>query len=159
MSFPPSYHTARAKSQRELSGEVSRAKAVRTALELFATSGFKGTSIAKVAAESGLSQSGLLHHFPSKVALLSAVLEERDAEDGVFLTNEDGEAPLGWDAFDALEALVARNSRTAAAGRPLRPTVRGGGRGGASRSHVDQGSLRRNGGVADGCRPCRPGPR
>lgn len=110
MSFPPSYHTARAKSQRELSGEVSRAKAVRTALELFATSGFKGTPIAKVAAESGLSQSGLLHHFPSKVALLSAVLEERDAEDGVFLTNEDGEAPLGWDAFDALEALVARNS-------------------------------------------------
>ncbi len=94
MSFPPSYHTARAKSQRELSGEVSRAKAVRTAVELFATSGFKGTSIAKVAAESGLSQSGLLHHFPSKVALLSAVLEERDAEDGVFLTNEDGEAPL-----------------------------------------------------------------
>ncbi|MER5748608.1 helix-turn-helix domain-containing protein [Streptomyces sp. NPDC002088] len=110
MSFPPQYHTVRAKSRRELAGEASRAKAVRAAVELFATSGFKGTSVAKVAARTGLSQSGLLHHFPSKAVLLSAVLEARDAEDGVFLTAEDGEAPLGWDAFDALEALVARNS-------------------------------------------------
>ncbi|MFD6274434.1 TetR/AcrR family transcriptional regulator [Streptomyces sp. NPDC060209] len=85
-------------------------KAVRAALELFATTGFKGTSIAKVAERTGLSQSGLLHHFPSKAELLSAVLEERDAEDGAFLTGKDGEAPLGWDAFDAIEALVARNS-------------------------------------------------
>jgi len=110
MSFQAGYDSARTKSRRQLSGEASRAKAVWTALELFATSGFKGTSIAKVAQQAGLSQSGLLHHFPSKAALLLAVLEERDAEDGVFLTTEHGEAPLGWDAFDALEALVARNS-------------------------------------------------
>lgn len=110
MSFPPRYQTARAKSPGELSGDASRAKAVRVALELFATSGFKGTSIAQVAAKTGLSQSGLLHHFPSKAALLTAVLEERDTEDGVFLTTEDGEEPLGWAAFDALAALLARNS-------------------------------------------------
>ncbi|MFB8267570.1 TetR/AcrR family transcriptional regulator [Streptomyces sp. NPDC055955] len=110
MSFPARYHSARALSRREQAGQASRVKAVRAALELFATAGFKGTSVAKVAERTGLSQSGLLHHFPSKAVLLSAVLEERDAEDGAFLTGEDGEAPLGWDAFEALEALVARNS-------------------------------------------------
>src|SRR4051812_39604541 len=107
MSFPPRYRTARAKSRVELSGEESRAKAVQAAVELFAKSGFKGTSVAQVAAKTGLSQSGLLHHFPSKAALLTAVLEERDAEDGKFLTTEGGQPPLGWAAFDALAALVA----------------------------------------------------
>jgi AcrR family transcriptional regulator len=108
MSFPPRYHAG--PKSRRLTGEASRAKAVREALALFATSGFKGTTIAKLAASTGLSQSGLLHHFPSKAKLLSAVLEARDAEDGQFLTTEHGEAPMGWDAFDALQALVARNS-------------------------------------------------
>ncbi len=110
MSFPPSYHSQRGKSLRALAGEASRAKAVQAATDLFATSGYRGTSIAKVAAQTGLSQSGLLHHFRTKTALLAAVLEQRGAEDGEFLTTGDGEAPLGWDAFDALEALVARNS-------------------------------------------------
>jgi AcrR family transcriptional regulator len=109
MSFPPRYRTAPVKSRGDLAGEASRSKALHAALELFAVSGFKGTSIAQVAAKTGLSQSGLLHHFPSKAALLSAVLEERDAEDGRFMSN-DGEPPLGWAAFDALGSLVARNS-------------------------------------------------
>ncbi|NKE59531.1 TetR/AcrR family transcriptional regulator [Lentzea sp. PSKA42] len=106
MSFPPRY---RAKSRVDLSGEESRAKAVAAATELFATAGFKGTSVAAVAAKTGLSQSGLLHHFPSKAALLGAVLEERDRQDSDFLSGDTG-PPLGWAAFDALTALVARNS-------------------------------------------------
>lgn len=103
MSFPPRY-----RPRSEVAGEESRAKAVRAAISLFAVSGYEGTSIAKVATLAGLSQSGLLHHFPSKTALLAAVLEQRDAEDGEFLAA--GEPPLGWAAFDALTALVARNS-------------------------------------------------
>ncbi|MFS8097645.1 TetR/AcrR family transcriptional regulator [Lentzea alba] len=106
MSFPPKY---RARSRVDISGEESRAKAVAVATELFATSGFRGTSVAAVAAKTGLSQSGLLHHFPSKAALLAAVLEERDRQDGDFLSGTS-EPPLGWAAFDALTALVARNS-------------------------------------------------
>lgn len=105
MSFPPRYRRSRG----EIAGQESRAKAVRAAIELFAVSGYAGTSIAKVAARTGLSQSGLLHHFPSKAALLAAVLEQRDAEDGEFLAVA-GEPPLSWAAFDALTALVARNS-------------------------------------------------
>lgn len=106
MSVPPRY---RAKSRVDVSGEESRAKAVAVATELFALTGFKGTSVAAVAARTGLSQSGLLHHFPSKAALLTAVLEERDKQDGDFLAGSAG-PPLGWAAFDALAALVARNS-------------------------------------------------
>ncbi|MEU3644799.1 TetR/AcrR family transcriptional regulator [Lentzea sp. NPDC034063] len=106
MSVPPRY---RAKSRVDVSGEESRAKAVAVATELFALTGFKGTSVAAVAAKTGLSQSGLLHHFPSKAALLTAVLEERDRQDGEFLAGGSG-PPLGWAAFDALAALVARNS-------------------------------------------------
>jgi AcrR family transcriptional regulator len=66
-------------------------------------------SIAAVAVEAGVSQSGLLHHFPSKAALLSAVLDEQERSDSEFLFG-DGEPPLGWDAFDALVALAAHNS-------------------------------------------------
>ena len=106
MSVPPRY---RAKSRVDVSGEESRAKAVAVATELFALTGFKGTSVAAVAARTGLSQSGLLHHFPSKAALLTAVLEERDRQDGDFLAGGSG-PPLGWAAFDALAALVGRNS-------------------------------------------------
>jgi AcrR family transcriptional regulator len=106
VSVPPRYRT---RSRVDVSGEESRAKAVAVATELFALTGFKGTSVAAVAAKTGLSQSGLLHHFPSKAALLTAVLEERDRQDGDFLTGSGG-PPLGWAAFDALAALVARNA-------------------------------------------------
>lgn len=106
MSVPPRYRT---RSRVDVSGEESRAKAVAVATELFALTGFKGTSVAAVAAKTGLSQSGLLHHFPSKAALLTAVLEERDRQDGDFLAGGGG-PPLGWAAFDALAALIARNS-------------------------------------------------
>ncbi|MFI9781660.1 TetR/AcrR family transcriptional regulator [Streptomyces sp. NPDC051956] len=111
MSFPPHYRTPRARSRVEAAGAESRAKAVRVAIELFSTAGYRGTSIALVAEKAGLSQSGLLHHFPSKAALLMAVLEHRQAEDSRFLTGNDDRPPLGWAAFDALTGLVARNSQ------------------------------------------------
>ena len=66
-------------------------------------------TIASVATQTGVSQSGLLHHFPSKAALLAAVLDEREREDSDFLFG-DGTVPLGWAAFDSLTALTARNT-------------------------------------------------
>ncbi|WP_311258507.1 TetR/AcrR family transcriptional regulator [Microbacterium sp. WCS2018Hpa-9] len=82
---------------------------VGTAVEQIAEVGFHKMSIADVAAASGISQSGLLHHFPSKVALLAAILEQRERDDNGFLFG-DGTVPLGWDAFEALVPLTARNS-------------------------------------------------
>ena len=109
MSYPPGYRIERERTRTEKAGDLARAKAIKTAIELFSTSGYNKTSIAEIALRTGLSQSGLLHHFPNKTALLSAVLEQREAEDSEFLFG-DGDAPLGWAAFDSLVALVARNS-------------------------------------------------
>ncbi|GHG54938.1 TetR family transcriptional regulator [Sinomonas cellulolyticus] len=109
MSYPPGYRIERERTRPEKAGDIARAKAIKAAIELFSTGGYNKTSISEVALRTGLSQSGLLHHFPNKTALLSAVLEQRENEDSEFLFG-DGEAPLGWAAFDSLIALVARNS-------------------------------------------------
>lgn len=109
MSYPPGYRIERERTRPEKAGDVARSKAIQAAIELFSTSGYNKTSIAEVALRTGLSQSGLLHHFPNKTALLAAVLEQREKEDSEFLFGE-GESPLGWAAFDSLVALVARNS-------------------------------------------------
>lgn len=51
---------------------------VDAAIEVFATQGFRASSLREVAARVGLSQAGLLHHFGSKEALLVAVLASRE---------------------------------------------------------------------------------
>ncbi len=63
--------------------EERRAEIVRAALEVIAERGYRGTSLAAVAERVGLTQQGLLHYFPTKDALLVAVLEERDQWDAV----------------------------------------------------------------------------
>ncbi|OIJ66224.1 TetR/AcrR family transcriptional regulator [Streptomyces mangrovisoli] len=63
--------------------EERRAEIVRAALEVIAERGYRGTSLAAVAERVGLTQQGLLHHFPTKDALLVAVLRERDQWDAV----------------------------------------------------------------------------
>ena len=63
--------------------EERRAEIVRAALEVIAERGYRGASLAAVAEKVGLTQQGLLHHFPTKEALLVAVLEERDQWDAV----------------------------------------------------------------------------
>ena len=61
-------------------GVSRRAAIVAAALEQFGESGYHGTSLRAVAARSGMSHPGLLHHFDSKADLLRAVLEERDRQ-------------------------------------------------------------------------------
>lgn len=56
-----------------------RAAIVDAAFEVFSTKGYGGGSLQDVADVVGLSQTSLLHYFPSKSALLLAVLERRDA--------------------------------------------------------------------------------
>ncbi|MCH0565233.1 MULTISPECIES: TetR/AcrR family transcriptional regulator [unclassified Streptomyces] len=63
--------------------EERRAEIVRAALEVIAERGYRGASLAAVAERVGLTQQGLLHHFPTKEALLVAVLKERDRWDAV----------------------------------------------------------------------------
>ncbi|MFF4903930.1 TetR/AcrR family transcriptional regulator [Streptomyces sp. NPDC001260] len=81
--------------------EERRAEIVRAALEVIAERGYRGASLAAVAEKVGLTQQGLLHHFPTKEALLVAVLEERDQWDAVPATQ--------W-RVDLLASLVEYNA-------------------------------------------------
>ncbi|MFC8719526.1 TetR/AcrR family transcriptional regulator [Kitasatospora sp. NPDC057198] len=51
---------------------------VETAISHFARLGYYNSSLPKIAADVGISQTGLLHHFGSKQELLKAVLEARE---------------------------------------------------------------------------------
>lgn len=57
---------------------ATRGRILDAALEVFGAQGYEAGSLREVAALAGISQAGLLHHFPNKVALLSAVIERRD---------------------------------------------------------------------------------
>ena len=81
--------------------EERRAEIVRAALEVIAERGYRGASLGAVAERVGLTQQGLLHYFPTKEALLVAVLQERDQWDAVPNTR--------W-RMDLLASLVEYNA-------------------------------------------------
>ena len=62
-------------------GRARRARIVRTAFAAFSALGFRNASLVQIAADSGVTRAGLVHHFPTKESLLIAVLEERDRLD------------------------------------------------------------------------------
>lgn len=53
---------------------------VDAALEVFAETGYRATTMKAVAERAGISQRGLVHHFPSKEDLLAGVLADFDAQ-------------------------------------------------------------------------------
>lgn len=77
---PPTSAGVAAPGTRQKRGRKRRAEILQGARKLFAQRGFRGTSLAMLAEEIGITDAGLLYHFPSKNALLLAVLEETDQE-------------------------------------------------------------------------------
>jgi AcrR family transcriptional regulator len=84
--------------------EERRTDILRAALEVIAERGYRGATLGSVAERVGLTQQGLLHYFPTKEALLVAVLEERDRWD-----TSGGRDREGW-RLDLLESLVEYNA-------------------------------------------------
>ncbi|MFI6348830.1 TetR/AcrR family transcriptional regulator [Streptomyces sp. NPDC050560] len=82
-------------------GAERRAEILRAAFEVIAERGYRGATLGAVAERVGLTQQGLLHYFPTKEALLLAVLEQRDEWDAV---------PHGAWRLDLLKALVEYNA-------------------------------------------------
>jgi AcrR family transcriptional regulator len=70
---------------------------IREAIRFFGQNGYHGAKLADIAKAAGVTEPGLLHHFPSKAHLLMEVLAERDRIDrerfGPFLHNGT-KAPL-----------------------------------------------------------------
>jgi AcrR family transcriptional regulator len=59
-------------------GDARRRRILEVAVDLFAARGFNDVGIAEIASAVGITPAGLLHHFPTKAALLLAVLQERE---------------------------------------------------------------------------------
>lgn len=83
-------------------GPYRKTRAVRerildAGLEVFSQSGYRKGSLREIAELVDMSEAGLLHHYPSKGALLSALLDHRD---------ERARERVRLDADDPLETLV-----------------------------------------------------
>ena len=86
-----------------------RQEIVAAALEVFSEAGYHKGSIRDVADRVGLSQAGLLHHYPSKHLLLEAVLDWRDQD---ALARMGAEPPQGLAMLEALVDLAEHNATT-----------------------------------------------
>jgi AcrR family transcriptional regulator len=58
-----------------------KAQIIREAVRFFGQNGYHGAKLADIAKAAGVTEPGLLHHFPSKAQLLMEVLAERDRID------------------------------------------------------------------------------
>ncbi|MFJ9635256.1 TetR/AcrR family transcriptional regulator [Streptomyces sp. NPDC101178] len=85
--------------------EERRAEILRATLEVIAERGYRGATLGTVAERVGLTQQGLLHYFPTKEALLVAVLEDRDRWD----TGGRGSTDGAW-RLELLGSLVEYNA-------------------------------------------------
>jgi AcrR family transcriptional regulator len=88
-------------------GDESKETILAAARELFAKRGYRGTSLASIAEAAGLSHAGLIHHYPSKDAVLLAVLASKDSVDWSLSSSQ--RAVPGNGIIDSLAALVAHN--------------------------------------------------
>jgi AcrR family transcriptional regulator len=88
-------------------GVQSRDAILSCAAKYFAEHGYRGTSTATIAQAADLSEPGLLHHFPTKNALLKALLELRySLDESKFHADE---ALAGLTLFPLLAQLVREN--------------------------------------------------
>jgi AcrR family transcriptional regulator len=65
-----------------LKGRLRREDIITAAIEVYAEAGYHGSSLREIAKRAGITHAGLIYYFPTKEALLAAVLERRDADDG-----------------------------------------------------------------------------
>ena len=89
-----------------LKGRIRREDIISAATEVYGEAGFGGSSLREIAKRAGITHAGLLYYFPSREALLAAVLERRDADDA---EREQLAAPPGLEALRRFLALAAHN--------------------------------------------------
>jgi AcrR family transcriptional regulator len=76
---PRDRHVRPRPRRRFRNADESRSRILASAASEFAVAGFRGASLGAIAEGAGMSQSGLLHHYPTKQSLLAAVIDERTA--------------------------------------------------------------------------------
>lgn len=89
-------------------GRIRREDILSATVAVYAEAGYRGSSLREIARRVGITHAGLLYYFPTKEALLAAVLERRDTED---IEREHLSAPPGLDALRRLVTLNDYNTR------------------------------------------------
>ncbi|GAA4783896.1 TetR/AcrR family transcriptional regulator [Microbacterium gilvum] len=92
-------------------GRARRQRIIEDAMTLFGREGYGDTPLRDIAERVGVSKSALYHHFPSKDALLLAVLEERDRR--IDATATAAADATGADLLRALPDGAEANERDA----------------------------------------------
>lgn len=87
-------------------GAARRAMLVEAAAAFVARHGSRGTSLAQIAEAAGVSQAGLIYHFPTKEALLHAALDLRDEAEEYLAW--PGEKNPGLAALDNIAAVIGK---------------------------------------------------
>lgn len=75
----------------------TRARILDCAMRLFAGIGYAAATNARIAEEAGLTRGAMLYHFPSREALVEAVVDHIDAARSALLTAAARSAPAGAD--------------------------------------------------------------
>ena len=85
-----------------MSVRPNRERILDVALASFGTRGFDATSLDALAAELGIRKQTILYYFPSKEALLEAVIDAAIAELSTELAVTLAREAVGWDRIDAV---------------------------------------------------------
>jgi AcrR family transcriptional regulator len=105
-SQPPADQKRTRKRQGPREGTAQRRQEILdAAMQVFATKGFHGGTLADVAKLAGMTNAGILHHFGSKDHLLQAVIDHRDNID-----SSEAHAAYGLDFFRHLIATARLNA-------------------------------------------------
>lgn len=91
-----------------LKGRIRRDDIITAATALYGEVGYHGASLREIAKRVGITHAGLLYYFPTKEALLAAVLERRDTEDS---EREKLHAAPGLDMMRRFVTLAEHNVR------------------------------------------------
>jgi AcrR family transcriptional regulator len=91
-----------------LKGRIRREDIISAAATVYGEAGYHGSSLREIAKRVGISHAGLLYYFPTKEALLAAVLVRRDAEDS---EREQLNVPPGLEVLRHFVALAGHNVR------------------------------------------------
>ncbi|MEU4248937.1 TetR/AcrR family transcriptional regulator [Amycolatopsis sp. NPDC026612] len=91
-----------------LKGRIRREDIITAAAAAYGELGYHGSSLREIAKRVGISHAGLLYYFPTKEALLAAVLERRDADDS---EREQLTVPPGLAVLRHFVALAEHNVR------------------------------------------------
>jgi AcrR family transcriptional regulator len=91
-----------------LKGRIRREDIITAAAAAYGELGYHGSSLREIAKRVGISHAGLLYYFPTKEALLAAVLERRDTEDA---EREQLTVPPGLEVLRHFVALAEHNVR------------------------------------------------